>query len=94
MEKPGLSVRIPPLLACDNQRCDHLPSQRHLNQERFCAGGLRLRRAADAREESPMDPNWLVPITLFVCVIIAFAFTSIAFLELRNEQKASGESKQ
>ena len=34
-----------------------------------------------------MDPNWLVPVTLFASVIVAFLFTSVAFLELRKEQQ-------
>jgi hypothetical protein len=34
-----------------------------------------------------MDPDWLVPATLFASTIIAFLFTSIAVWHMRKEQQ-------
>jgi hypothetical protein len=35
-----------------------------------------------------MDPNWLIPVTLFVCVAIAFGMTALAMWHDRRNQQA------
>lgn len=40
-----------------------------------------------------MDPNWLVPATLFVCCAIAFGLGSFAILSERREEQKRAQGK-